>query len=258
MPYGELKYTHSDGFEAPFPEGDRCVAISKQSDPRRRCQKRRCTGLRVCVNHGGGTLASRDKRSRAAALEAMKRFVTPIPGEDIEANPIVAFELEFRRTIAKIRFFDEMILELNPEDIGWGRSKETLVESSEYPGTDTEKLAQANIYYRMQLDERKRLVELIKIWIGAKLDVRKLQIEEQKVDALNSVVEKILLRLGHDTKDPVLRATVREEFLALPVAGTPGAEVLATAKDILESPRSLVTQAEKEARTRAHPPRKTT
>jgi hypothetical protein len=250
--YGELKYEHSDGFKAPFPEEERCVARSKIS--KERCKKRRCTGLRVCVKHGGATQTSQEKRDRAKAVAAMRRFVTPIDGNDIEANPIVAFELEFRRTIAKIRFFDEMILELNPEMLGWGVAKETTVASSEFPGVDTERLAQANIYYKMQLDERKRLVELIKIWIGAKLDVRKLQIEEQKVDALNRVVENVLTRLGHDTKDPVLRATVREEFLALPVAGTPGADVLATAKAIVESPRSLVTEAEKEAR-RAHPPR---
>jgi hypothetical protein len=244
--WGEPVYTHSDGYEAPFPEEERCAARSTTN--KARCKKRRCTGLRVCNKHGGGTQASVDKRDRAKAVQAMKRFVTPIDARDPEANVIVAFELEFRRTIAHIRFFDEMIMELNPEGLGWGISKETTVESSETPGVDTEKLAQANIYYRMQLDERKRLMELVKIWIGAKLDVRKLQIEEQKVDALNNVIEAVLTRLGHNTKDPKLRAVVREEFLALPVAGTPGADVVASAKDILDSPRSLVSEAEKAAR----------
>lgn len=251
MAYGELTYTHSDGYQAPFPETERCVARSTQS--KLTCRKRRCTGLRVCQRHGGGTPASKEKRTRAEAMEAMRRFVTPIPGEDIEANPIVAFELEFRRTIAKIRYFDEVIAELAPDALGWGKSKETNVESSEYPGVDTEKLAQANIYYKMQLEERKRLVDLIKIWIGAKLDVRKLQIEEQKVEALNGVIVAVLSRLGHNVKDPALRAVVREEMLALPVAGTPGAEVIATARDILDSPKSLVTEAVKQAQRKVTP-----
>lgn len=245
VPGDEIMVQHHDGYLAPFPEEQRCVAVSRQS--KERCKKRRMTGLRVCIKHGGSNGPAKDKSARAKSLAAMKRFVTPIPGEDIEANPIVAFELEFRRTIARIRFFDEILAELDPSALGWGIAKETDVQSSEFTGTDTEKAAQVNIFYKMQLEERKRLVELIKIWIGAKLDVRKLQIEEQKVDALNTVVEKILSRLGHDTKDPVLRATVREEFLALPVAGTPGADAIVTAKELL-GPRSLVTEAEKLAR----------
>lgn len=244
--YGELKFEHPDGLQAPFPYEERCEARSKRSGVQ--CRKRKMVGLRVCMAHGGATPAARDKSARAKAMIAMQRFIQPIDGNDPEANPIVAFEMEFRRTIAKIRFFDEMIAQLNPEDLGWGRSKETSVQSSEFPGTDTEKLAQANIYYRMQMDERKRLMEMVKVWIGAKLDVRKLQIEEQKIDALNRVIENVLTRLGHDTKDPALRATVREEFLALPVAGTPGANVLASAKEIVGSPRSLVTEAEKAVR----------
>lgn len=243
MAYGESTFTHSDGYSAPFPEADRCAARRKQP-PNDRCKKRACTGLRVCVKHGGATPPAVDKRERIKAMDAMRQFVTPIDGDDIEANPIAAFEMEFRRTIARIRYLDEILAELNPEDLGWGTSKETIVGSGEYPGTDVEKVAQANIYYSMQLGERKHLVTLVKIWIGAKLDVRKLEIEEQKVNALNGVIEAVLTKLGHDIKNPEVRRTVRESMLALPTAGS---DVIATAKDIAGHGRSLVSRAVQDA-----------
>jgi hypothetical protein len=218
-----------------------------------RCRKPRCIGLRVCARHGGASPAAVDKRNRTKAVARLLKFVTPIPGDDIEANPIAAFELEFRRTIAKIRYLDEMILELDPEQLGWGKAEEKRVGSGEFPGTDITSKAQANVFYEMQLRERKHLVELIKIWIGAKLDVRKLEIEAQKVDALNGVVVAILTKLGHDVHDPELRRTVREEMLALPVAGSDSAKVVATAKDIVSTGHSLVREAETEARKRGNP-----
>ena len=244
----ETTYTHSDGFVTNFPEENRCVARSKST--KQRCRKPRCIGLRVCVKHGGASPAAVDKRNRTQAVNKLLKFVQPIPGTDIEANPIAAFELEFRRTIAKIRYLDEMILQLDPEQLGWGKAEEKRVGSGEFPGTDITSKAQANVFYEMQLRERKHLVELIKIWIGAKLDVRKLEIEAQKVDALNGVVVAVLTRLGHDIHDPELRRTVREEMLALPVAGTDSAKVIATAQDIVASGHTLVREAAVEAQKR--------
>lgn len=236
------QYLHHDGVTLPFPEEKRCVAHSKASHER--CKRLRSIGLRVCAKHGGATADSVSKRQRTEAVLAMRRFVTPIDAGDPEANVIVAFELEFRRTIARIRYLDEVLAKLDPEALGWGLAEEKDVQSGEYPGLDTTSRAQANIYYVMQMEERKRLVELIKIWIGAKLDVRKLEIEEQKVDALNGVIEAVLVKLGHDIQDPTVRRTVRDSMLALPVAGQ--TNYVATAKDIL-SGKSLVREAVKTA-----------
>lgn len=243
-PFGQnTTFTHSDGYVAEFPEEQRCKARSTTSG--KQCRKRAERHFKVCGAHGAGNAASKEKKARIDAMEAMRRFVTPINPTDPEANPIAAFEMEFRRCIARIRYYDEVLAALAPDNLGWGMTKSTEVGTGEYPGTDIEHAAQINIYEQLQFRERKHLMDMVKVWIGAKLDVRKLEVEEQKIDALNGVIEVVLTKLGHDIRNAEVKRTVRDAMLELPTAGQ---SIAASVSDIISSPRSLVAQAVKDAR----------
>lgn len=155
---------------------------------------------------------------------AMERFVTPIAANDPEADPVTAFETEFRRTIARIRYYDERLAELRDEELGWGKTKEESIDATEYPGTNVTFEARANILLQLQWEERQHLVKMTKIYFGAKVDERRLQIMEAQVLALDGAITKVLSRLGLSPKDPEVRQVVREEMLALAAPARTGAE----------------------------------
>lgn len=177
------------------------------------------TGLRVCMAHGGGTELSKKKSEKAKAiikLSGMKAFSTPIDINDPEANPYTAFELEHRRTLAHIRYFEEKLSELKEEQLIWGQTKEERIGAAEFGGTNETYEASAHMYYSLMWEERKHLRELHKIWISANLDERKLEIEKSKIDALDAVITKVLTKLGLDVHSPEVRSVVRDEMLSLP------------------------------------------
>lgn len=165
-------------------------------------------------------MTARRKSARAKVLIGMKKFTTPIDANDWEANPINAFEMDFRRTVAHIRYFDEKMAELQETDLVWGKTKEVEVGASEFDGTDYTYEAKMSIYYEAQMVERKHLLDLQKVWINAKLDVAKLQLEQAKIVALDSVITRSLTRLGLNSADPEVRRVIREELLALPSVGS--------------------------------------
>jgi hypothetical protein len=210
------------GRSAEIPEEKRCIfmravrdADGNKTDERVRCNMYRSPGLTVCIKHGGGTKAARAKSERAKIVMSMQKFVTPIAADDPEANPIAAFEMEFRRTLGRIRYFDEKLAELDEASLVWGKTKHETGSGFE-GGPNTTYESQANLYHELQFRERQHLMAMEKIWIGAKLDSRRLEIERDKVALLDMAITKILTRLGHDPRSPEVRNAVRQELLALP------------------------------------------
>ncbi len=171
-------------------------------------------GITVCRMHGGQLPTVKAKSERAKVIAEMQRFVKPIAENDPEAYPIYAFEVEYRRTIARIRYYDEKLAELEPEALGWGKTKEEDRNAAEFPGIDTTYEAAANMYHKLQWEERQHLVRMTKIYINAKLDEKKLQLLERQVLAFDGAITRLLARLGHDTTSPEIRNVVREEMLA--------------------------------------------
>lgn len=169
--------------------------------------------------HGGATPRAKLKSERAKTLRAMQKFTTPIPVDDPENHPLTAFETEFRRTLGRIRWYDEQLARLDEEQLTWGKSKEEEIGASEFSGTNVTFEARANMLHELQFRERQHLVAMEKIWIGAKLDERKLEIQREYVRMLDERIVAILTALGHDVHDPAIRQVVRDNLLALPVRG---------------------------------------
>jgi hypothetical protein len=202
----------------PVPGDDhRCVATRLMEDgARRRCKRPKMAGLSVCYNHGGATKASRRKHERAKVLEAMRAFVAPITKDDPEAHPLTAFEVEFRRTIGRIRWLDEELAQVARDELLWGLTKSEKIGAAEFTGRNETYEARANVLLSEQWKERTHLLAMQRIWIGARLDERKLDIQHAYVKALDQAIQTILSSLGHNTSDPAVRQVVRDALLALP------------------------------------------
>jgi len=151
----------------------------------------------------------------------MTRFATPIARDDPEANPIEAFMTDYRRTVGRIRWYDEQLAEMTQKQLLWGRTKKEDIQAAEFSGTNTTYESRANILHELQFRERQHLLALSKVWIGARLDERRLDIQRAYVRALDSAIVGILTRLGQDVSDPGVRQVVREELLALPMRAEP-------------------------------------
>lgn len=191
---------------------------SEHLDKPRRCKMRRAngqrckahavTGLEVCERHGGRLKSGRLVSERTAVLTAMQRFVRPFEGD---VDPIAVFEAEFRRTLGRIAWYDDQLAKLASErDLIWGQTEAKVVGSSEYPGIDRTYAARVHMFEELQRWERKHLLELEKVWIGAKLDEAKLQIMRGQVERVYTAITKALEKLGLDPMDEHVREVLAE------------------------------------------------
>lgn len=189
------------------------------------CSSVALVGLKVCKRHGGN-LPVNQRISQVAKLNA---YLRPISELDPEADPIRAFDVEHRRTLARIRYLDEVLERILEGDnefadpsggLFYGLEKEESITASEWPGKNTTKSARVNVVYELQMKERAHLVKLHSLYIGAGIAKRALEIEAEKVRALDTVITGVLRALGHDVRDPGVRKAVRENLMALPGAGS--------------------------------------
>lgn len=185
------------------------------------CKNRHMIGLEVCHFHGGATRLAKAKSAKAKLVTKMQDFATPISADHELNDPIAGFEHEYRRTMGRILWYDEQLSALSVEQLTWGKTKKEEIGATEFAGENTTYEARANMLHELQFRERQHLVNMQKIWIGAKLDESKLQIQRSYVTMLDSAMTDILTALGHDTNDPATRQIVRDRLLALPMRGTP-------------------------------------
>jgi hypothetical protein len=178
------------------------------------------TGLDVCYVHGGQLPRAQFKHERAKALTTMQKFAKPADLDDPEVvNPLLALETEFRRTLGRIRWYDEQLALLASErDLVWGQTKH---ESGSKDGEDVDVVtheARSNLLVELQWKERTHLVAMEKLWVQARLDERRLAVMKSQVAALDRALVGILTGLGLDPNDPDVRQVVREALLELPTA----------------------------------------
>jgi hypothetical protein len=175
-------------------------------------------GLDVCRSHGGDAPKLAEASHRTAALTAMQRFVQPYEGP---IDAVTGFEREVRRTMGRIRWLEEQIAGLEDEnDLIWGLSKEEDIGASEFGGINRTYEARLHVFEDMLRWERKHYHELLKTWIRANLDERKLSMMQSHIDYTYSLVIATARALGHDTADPGVRAVIgrlfENEIRALP------------------------------------------
>jgi hypothetical protein len=162
---------------------------------------------REMVKNAGNTVAQ---------AHEMRRYVNPIPLADPEANPLVAFSMEFRRCIGLIRFYEEQVNKINDErDLIWGKVQEEQIRASEWPGLNVKWAAQENQWLGLLNKERDRLLSLEKVWLSANLGAQQLELLQRVVGSLDFAVQRVLTKLGIDIQDREVRKIVRDELSGL-------------------------------------------
>ncbi|MGH3504455.1 MAG: hypothetical protein ACRDQA_26685 [Nocardioidaceae bacterium] len=150
--------------------------------------------------------AAKRKSEKAKALTDMQKFVKPYAGD---ADPITTFESEFRRTLGRIAWYDDQLSRLaSADDLIFGLTKEEQISAAEFPGTNSTYEARSHMLNELQFRERKHLLDLEKVWIGAKLDTERLNLMKRYVEGTYSRILNALERLGLDANDPKVRDTL--------------------------------------------------
>ena len=187
----------------------RCKRVRVVDGKEQRCKKQALYGLEVCERHGGRFPNSQKMSEKARTLTSMQRFVRPYEGD---LDPVRAFEMEFRRCLGRIAWYDEQLAALkSEEDLIWGRTKYESAGGFEgSPNVVYE--ARINLLEEMQRWERKHLLDMEKVWIGAGLEARKLDLMRSYVDRTFELTERALVALGLDPKDRRVREVMRQVF----------------------------------------------
>jgi hypothetical protein len=197
-----------DFCNAHLSEPRRCSRVKTDGE---RCKKAAVRGLRVCRSHGGATKVAKAKSTKSVALTAMQRFATPYVGD---IDPLSVFELEFRRTLGRISWLDHQISLLeSEEDLIWQKTKTEQISATEFAGTNTTYESKIHLYVEMQNWERKHLLDMEKVWIGAKLDEQKLNLMKRYVEASYMAVLRAVKALGLDPSDPKVQEALSAALL---------------------------------------------
>lgn len=194
----------------------RCSKTRSVDGVEQRCKKQALIGLTTCEKHGGRFPQSQALSKRAVALTAMQRFVTPYEGL---LNPISAFEMEFRRCLGRIAWYDEQLgLLASENDLIWGLTKHEKGTSG--GGKDNDGVvnvktyeARVNILEEMQRWERKHLLDLEKVWINAGLERERLDLLRTYAMRTFDLTKTALEALDIDTDDPKVREVLARVFM---------------------------------------------
>lgn len=173
----------------------------------RQCKSASLQGTILCHKHSG--VKSHEVAIQTEAQIAMQRYVKPFEGD---IDPIRMFEQEFRRTYGKILWLEDQISRLTPEEVIWGRTKEERIGAAEFQGTNRTMEARVNGYVVLLQWERKHLLDLEKLWVGAKLDQQKINIMKGHIEYTYGKVTEVARMLGHDPESDAVRSVLERAF----------------------------------------------
>jgi len=199
-------------------EAPQCKAVHKEQG---RCPKPAVQGMDVCERHGAATRVSKNKQ----LLKRLTLGMARLPIDSSLRDPVAAFEDEFLRTVSRIAYLDRAIGGLTDEELVWGKISEDVKNATEWPGIDTGYGARVNALVELQFRERQHLLAIEKIWLGARLDHKRLEIAQNQATVFESAMVAILAKLGHDSANPSVRAIIFQELGNMPGAAGRNAEI---------------------------------
>jgi len=194
-------------------------------------------GLDVCLTHAPSKRAAQIK-SGLAKIDRMGYGSREVSPEHVGANPVSGLAWEIRRTAGNIEAINEKLAQLRDEDFAFGQVGKTVktsreaelrdligdVEDDLAPSRGGESYtiethaARLNLWVELGLRERRHYAALLELAFKVNFEERKVRLVEAQVADLNAIITGVLRQLGHDPNDAAVRATVRQEILAvLPV-----------------------------------------
>lgn len=198
----------------------RCRRTRSVEGKEQRCKKYALPGLTICEKHGGRLPSNAAISARTKPLTAMQRFVRPRAGSTSYAD---AFDEEFRRTLGRIDWLNEAIAGLGDSDdpdeeesasndysaLIWGQTKREEIGAGPEPGTNTTYEARVHILEDMLRWERKHLLDIEKIAIGAGLEQQRLDMLKTYAARTATIMANALETLGLDIHDPKVLAALQ-------------------------------------------------
>ncbi|MFG2046151.1 hypothetical protein ACGFIW_01805 [Micromonospora sp. NPDC048935] len=164
-------------------------------------------GQKVCRNHGGASpQAKAAAEVRIQVAEAAKAVATF--GLPREVDPRDALLEEVHRTAGAVEWLHQQVQALQAEQVVWGVTSEITKDAGEFPGVDTTRAAEVNVWVKLWQSERDRLVKVCKEAIGAGLEERRVKLAEQQGAMLAGVIKAILGDLDLSPEQQARVATV--------------------------------------------------
>lgn len=160
-------------------------------------------GTGRCKLHGGSTRSHVAAGQKALAERAVATFGLPR-----EVDPRDALLEEVHRTAGAVAWLHEQVQALQSNEVVWGVTEEIEKQAGEFPGVDTKRAAEVNVWVKLWQSERDRLVKVCKEAIGAGLEERRVRLAEQQGAMLASVIKAILGDLDLTPEQQAKVATV--------------------------------------------------
>lgn len=196
-----------------------CTAHSSQTG--KPCQKAPLKGSTVCRSHGGkspnGMAAAERHLSTERAAAAVVTYGLPV-----DIDPHDALMEEIARTAGHVRWLAEMVQEIQPDALIWGKSGTETHQSTGFQAGQYASVSHAaapNIWLTLYQSERTHLVNVCKAAIGAGIEERRVRLAEGMGALLANVIESILEDLGM-RDDPRVPAIVRRRLTLVAETGS--------------------------------------
>ncbi|MEU8334817.1 hypothetical protein [Micromonospora tulbaghiae] len=144
-------------------------------------------GTGRCKLHGGSTRSHVTAGQKALAEKAVATFGLPR-----EIDPRDALLEEVYRTAGAVDWLHQQVQALQANEVVWGVTEEVTKDAGEFPGVDTTRAAEVNIWVHLWQRERAHLVKVAKEAISAGIEERKVRLAEQQGAMLAGVIKAIL------------------------------------------------------------------
>lgn len=169
----------------------RCTGHNART--KRRCKRYALLGATVCDSHGAAApqvkAAALKRHARAqAASEWAKTYGEPAP----DVDPAAAVIEQISWTTGHVRWLRDRVASLEPDALTWGVANEIDRASGEFPGLDTTRAAQANVWLTLYGQERDRLVNMCRIAHAMGIEERRVAMAEHLGGAIAEVISAVL------------------------------------------------------------------
>jgi len=160
-------------------------------------------GYGKCKLHGGATPNHGTAADREKVLEAVRTFGLPL-----DVSPTEALLDEVKWTAGHVAWLRDRIQEFEAEALSWGRSSEVRKGSGEFPGTDTTYTAAPPVLLDLYQRERRHLLDVCRVAIGAGLAERQVRLAERQGELIAGAIQGILADLNLTKEQQALVSTV--------------------------------------------------
>lgn len=209
--------------DCPTCERPRCNGTTSAGG---RCRKQPIKGATVCRTHGGSAPQVQAKAEQRL-LERQALVAAEAFGLPREVDPHSALLEELHRCAGAVQWLGAIVADLQRDEIGWGRVKETHGTQLE-KGTDNgvTKAAQVNVFVRLWQEERDRLAKVAKTCVDVGIEERRVRLAESAGQQLAAVIRAVLDRLElSDGQRSLAVQVVPDELRRLAGDVVPGAVV---------------------------------